>query len=248
MTEKEKKEQLDKKYEQLKKEAEDKLFEQDSTYDDGTKVFLSKDECIEKGIECHNEKRYLAKEMNSIAKACSEESGVDKKTILAVKDYIHYKGRGWGDDCINKSEEKEKYPDRISPVFRKLIEIITNVYTAGQEELLSDYIEAAKIRGVHISIDEKYFVTPNKDEKEAISNAIKGLESFQNSICEKNDYLNDVLAVDAENANISPKNKFKQIIQLAVKKQDGKDIGDKIQDEYVKMELFTNGLEIVNEM
>jgi hypothetical protein len=74
------------------------------------------------------------------------------------------------------------------------------------------------------------------------------MDGFQKSICEKNDYMNDVLSVDAENAALSPKNKYKQIIQLAAKKQDGKDIEDKIQDEYVKMELFTNGLETVNEM
>ena len=60
--------------------------------------------------------------------------------------------------------------------------------------------------------------------------------------------MNDVLSIDAENAALSPKNKYKQIIQLAAKKQDGKDVEDKIQDEYVKMELFTNGLETVNEM
>ena len=51
MTEKEKKDSHNEKYEKLKKEAEEQLMQEDNTYDDGTKVFLTKDECIEKGIE-----------------------------------------------------------------------------------------------------------------------------------------------------------------------------------------------------
>lgn len=248
MTEKERKDSHNEKYEKLKKEAEEQLMQEDNTYDDGTKVFLTKDECIEKGIECHNEKRYLAKEMSSIAKTCSEQTGVDKRSIMKVKDYLHYKGAGWGEDCLEKSEEKEKYPDRVSPTFRKLFEIVTNMYACGKQEELDDYIDALKDRGIELKINESMFETPDEDTAKAIALAINGMDGFQKSICEKNDYMNDVLAADAENSALSPKNKYKQIIQLAAKKQDGKDIEDKIQDEYVKMELFTNGLETVNEM
>lgn len=248
MTEKEKKENLNKKYEEMKKQAEEQIMTADNTYDDGTKVFLTKDECIEKGIECHNEKRYLAKEMSSIAKACSEQTGVDKKAIMKVKDYLHYKGRGWGEDCLEKSDEKEKYPDRVAPAFRKLAEIFTNMYACGKEDELIDYIDALADRGIEITVNPDYFQGPDSDVAKVINEALKGMNNFQTSICEKNDYMNDVLAPDAENASLSPKNKYKQIIQLAAKKQDGKDVEDKIQDEYVKMELFTNGLETVNEM
>lgn len=248
MTEKEKKQAIDEKYEKLKKEAEEQLMQEDNTYDDGTKVFLSKDECIEKGIECHNEKRYLAKEMSSIAKTCSEQTGIDKKAIMKVKDYLHYKGRGWGEDCLEKSEEKEKYPDRVSPTFRKLFEIFTYMYACGKQDELDEYIDALADRGIKIEVNESLFEQPDNDTKDIVAQAISGMDGFQKSICEKNDYMNDVLAPDAENASLSPKNKYKQIIQLAAKKQDGKDVEDKIQDEYVKMEMFTNGLETVNEM
>ncbi|MBR4590333.1 MAG: hypothetical protein IKO36_06730 [Bacteroidaceae bacterium] len=248
MTEQEKKEALNKKYESLKEEAKNNIQQADNTYDDGTKVFLSKEECMDKGIECHTEKQYLAREMKSIAKTCSEQTGVDKNAILKVKDYLHYKGEGWGDDCLEKSEDKVKYADKVSPTFRKLYEIFTNMYACGKESELDDYIEALATRGIRITVDEAYFQQPDKETAEIIETAINGMDGFQCSICEKNDYMNDVLAVDAENAALSPKNKYKQIIQLAVKKQDGKDVDDKIQDEYLKMELFTNGLETINEM
>lgn len=249
MTEKERKEQLDKKYEELKKNAEQQLAEQDDTYDDGVKVFLSKDECIEQGIECHNEKKYLAKEMVSVAKACSEQTGVDKKAILKTKDYLHYKGNGWGEDCLDRSEEKVKYPDRVSPAFRRVFEIIDNCYATGQEDLLEDYLVAMKKRGITIKIDDNMFSSPNtQEDATAVANAIKAMDSFQCDICSKNDYINEVLATDAETANLSPRNKYSHIIQLAAKKQEGKDVDDRIQDEYVWMELLTNGLEKVTEL
>ena len=58
MTEQEKKEALNKKYESLKEEAKNNIQQADNTYDDGTKVFLSKEECMDKGIECHTEKQW----------------------------------------------------------------------------------------------------------------------------------------------------------------------------------------------
>ena len=45
-----------------------------------------------------------------------------------------------------------------------------------------------------------------------------------------------------------PKGKFKQIIQLATNKLEGKDIADKVQDEYEKTGLFINGLSVVSQM
>ena len=40
--------------------------------------------------------------------------------------------------------------------------------------------------------------------------------------------------------------KYKKIVKLAADKQAGRDVDDKVQDEYVEMELFSNGLEAVN--
>lgn len=207
---------------------------------------ISNVDCLEQGIEYHNEKSALWKEMNSIAKLCSRQTGINRNTLMKVKDYLHYRGRGWGDDCLSKSEEPEKYPDRVSPTFRHLIDIVTNSYAAGKEDLLDVYLDAIKEKGITISIDASKFTQPNADAKEAVAIAISQMDPLQCDICEKNDYMNDVLAEQAEVANLSPKNKYKQIVKLAASKQAGRDINDKVQDEYVKIELFQNGLEAVN--
>lgn len=207
-----------------------------------------KTDCINSGVEYHNEKSALWKEMNSVAKACSRQTGVDRNTLMRVKDYLHYRGRGWGDDCLSKSEESEKYPDRVSPTFRHLVDIVTNAYATGKEDLLDVYLDAVREKGITISIDVSKFTQPSTDAKTAISEALKIMDPIQCDICEKNDYMNDVLAVEAENANLSPKNKYKQLVKLAASKQSGRDIDDKVQDECLKMALFHNGLEFVTDI
>ncbi len=204
--------------------------------------------CIDQGIQYHNEKAALWKDMNAIAKLCSRQTGIDRNTLMKVKDYLHYRGRGWGDDCLSKSEESEKYPDRVSPTFRHLVDIVTNAYATGKEDLLDVYLDAIKDRGITISIDVSKFTRPSNDAKHTVAEAINLMDPLQCDICEKNDYMNDVLAVEAEEANLSPKDKYKKIVKLAAAKQAGRDVDDKVQDEYVKIELLQNGLEVVSDI
>lgn len=202
--------------------------------------------CLDEGVQYHNEKAALWKEMNSIAQECSRETHIGKNTIMKVKDYLHYRGRGWGDDCLEKSEEAEKYPDRVSPTFRNLVEIVKNLYATGKESALQVYLNAVKERGITINIDTSMFAAPNNDVKDRVAAALSIMDPLQCQICEKNDYMNDVLASDAEQVNLSPKDKYKKIVKLAASKQAGRDIDDKVQDEYVKIEQFQNGLEAAN--
>lgn len=209
---------------------------------------LTQIECLDQGIQYHNDKSALWKDMNAIAKTCSRQTGIDRNTLMKVKDYLHYRGRGWGDDCLSKSEESEKFPDRISPTFRHLVDIVTNSYAAGKEDLLNVYLEAISERGITISIDTSKFTRPSDDSKTVVAEALSLMDPIQTDICQKNDYMTDVLAEQAETLNLSPKNKYKQIVKLAASKQAGRDVDDKVQNEYVKIELLQNGLEAVNDV
>lgn len=204
--------------------------------------------CLDDGIQYHNEKASLWKEMNDIAKLCSNETGISKKVLMKVKDYLHYRGRGWGEDCLTKAEDSEKYPDRVSPTFRNLVDIVTNLYATGKESNLRVYLDALKDKGITLTIDTSKFTRPDDDVKEKVANALAVMDPIQCQICEKNDYMTDVLAVNAEESNLSPKDKYKKIVKLAASKQAGRDVDDKVQDEYVKTEMFTNGLDVVNGM
>ena len=114
--------------------------------------------------------------------------------------------------------------------------------------MLDIYLEAVKARGITITIDRSQFANPSDDIKAKVADALSVMDPIQCQICEKNDYMNDVLAVDAENNNLAPKNKFKHIVRLAASKQAGRDVDDKVQDEYVHMGMLKNGLEAVNDI
>ena len=204
---------------------------------------------LEEGIKTLTEKREQASFMGQIAKDAAEQVSISKAQIMQLKDYVYYHGRGWGADAMDKSDEKEKFPDRVSPVFRKMFDIIKNMYEGGMEHMLDDYLSAMHLRGIDITIKagNAGFIRPSEEEKEIIDDAVKAMQKYQECICEKNDYMNDVLAPAADNQNVTPKSKFKKLVEFAWKKEDGKDIEDKIQDELFDNELYMRSLEDLQE-
>ena len=167
---------------------------------------------------------------------------------MKMKDYIHYRGRGWGSDALDKPEKdedtpKEKYPDRVSPAFRNLCQIIEIMYKCGKEGLLDVYLEAAKSRGVEIEINASKFERPDDGEKIVIASALEIMDPLQTKICENNDYINDTLAPAAENQNVTPKNKFKKIVNMQHRIENGKDLSDKIQNELLENIMYGDSLE-----
>ena len=206
------------------------------------------DEVLEKGIKTLEDTILRRDMMNQTAKDTAEVTGVTKSDLMKMKDYIHYRGRGWGNDALDKPEKdeetpKEKYPDRVSPAFRNLCQIIEVMYKCGKEDLLDVYIEAAKHRGVEITVDGSSFETPNDGEKIVIASALEIMDPLQSRICENNDYINDTLAPAAENQNVTPKNKFKKIVALKHRIENGKDLSDKIQDELLENIMYGDSLE-----
>lgn len=55
--------------------------------------------------------------------------------------------------------------------------------------------------------------------KNRVADALRIMDPLQCQICEKNDYMNDVLAVEAEESNFSPKDKYKKLVKFAASKQ-----------------------------
>ena len=206
------------------------------------------DEVLEKGIKTLEDTILRRDMMNQTAKDTAEVTGVTKADLMKMKDYIHYRGRGWGNDALDKPEKdedapKEKYPDRVSPSFRNLCQIIEIMYKCGKEDLLDVYLEAAKNRGVKIEIDANALERPNEGEKIVISSALEIMDPLQTCICNNNDYINDTLAPAAENQKVTPKNKFKKIVAMKLRINNGKDLSDKIQDELVENIMYGDSLE-----
>lgn len=208
------------------------------------------DKVIEEGVKMFEDSKMRRDMMNKTIKDAAEVTGIKKQYFIKMKDYIHYRGRGWGNDCIDKykpdresGEVPEKYPDRVSPAFRRLCEIVDVMYTCGRQDLLDVYLKASEGRGIKITIDESKYVTPGPGEQEVINQALETLEPLQTKLCENNDYMNDTLAPAAEHQNVTPKSKFKKVVALTYKQNEGKDIRDTVQDELVDNIMYGDCLE-----
>lgn len=199
---------------------------------------------IEEGVKQHENKVMYSDMMKTIVNDTLEVvPNLERSQLVKVKDYIHYRGRGWGEDALDKSEDKEKFPDRVSPAFRRIAEIIENMYACGKKELLDVYVGALKKRGISIEVDESKFVEPNEAEKVIISSALESLDPLQTKICECNDYMTDVLAPAAENQNVTPKSKFKKIVLYTYRNNRGKDIADNVEDDILENIMYGDSLE-----
>ena len=206
------------------------------------------DGVLEQGIKTLEDSILHREMMHQTAKDTAELSGVSKQDLIKMKDYLYYRGRGWGNDALDKykpeeGEAKEKYPDRVSPAFRNVCEIIEIMYKCGQEDKLDAYINAAKNRGVEINVNVSKFVRANEAEKIVISSALDIMLPLQTCLCNNNDYINDKLAPAAENQNVTPKSKFKKVISMKHRIEAGKDLSDKIQDELLENIMYGDSLE-----
>lgn len=199
---------------------------------------------IEEGVKQHENKVMYADMMKTIvADTIAVVPSIERVQLNKMKDYIHYRGRGWGVDALDKSDEKEKFPDRVSPTFRHLVDIVETMYVCGKKDLLQAYINAAKSRGINIEIDDAKFLSPNEAEQIIVDTALESLDPLQTKICECNDYMNDVLAPAAENQKVTPKSKYKKIVLYTYRNTKGKDIADNVQDDILENLMYGDSLE-----
>lgn len=158
-------------------------------------------------------KQRLHKEMNKTASLFND---IDKKITLKVKDYIYYRGNGWKskDNPIDKLEEKVKFPDRVSPVFRRLREIVYNLKMTNKLDLLDIYIEAMKEYGIKIEIDgmNEFGLNSVDFSSEKLKNTLDVMCDYQADICGIANTLKDEISINAEGIDLCRKNSFKEFL------------------------------------
>lgn len=177
------------------------------------------------------------------------DTNITKSLVLRIKDYLYYRGRGWASsvDPIKraiKDEEhpQEKFPDRVSPCFRRLVTIITDMRKANMLDELNVYLDALKAYGITITVDNSHEPHISDVQRVGLKAAIETMSLYQRIICETADELKDELGEAAESIKFSPKNKFKELVSLTYRKNNGKEVDDKIHDKIYATELYENGL------
>lgn len=213
-------------------------------------------ELMKTALTLHETKDSANREMHSTAADTADNIGssdITKQTILRIKDYTYYRGRGWASptDPIKRAPkgeegEIEKFPDRVSPCFRRLQTIIADLRSANMLDMLDVYLDALKSEGITITINTDATPVISDTQRDGLKTAIETLSDYQRIICNTADELKDELGAEAEAINFSPKNKFKELVSLTYRKNNGKDIIETVQDKLLATEMYENGLNWLN--
>jgi len=202
-------------------------------------------ELVQTGVEITTQKRDLSKEMNQLAKERAREIGLKKKQLINIKDYKHYYGAGWGVDALDRDkDEKCPYPDRVSPTFRKLVEIVSTLRDADMVDFLNPYLEACAARGIKVTIEPERTDAQEKVNKALLDRTLEEMDTLQCDICQLNDRINDELAPQAEATNYVHKSKFKNVVEHAYKitVRDSDTDKEKIDNEIEKNEKYNTAI------
>lgn len=199
-------------------------------------------ELLEVSYDTLKEKKTHQKHQNMMAADMAKMQKIEKPIMKRCSDYLHYRGMGWLDNNpIGEKDPEEKFPDRVSPTFRKLKQIIEDCYAVGNPSLLQVYIDAMQNIGIEIKVDPTRFPTRVSDAAETWT-CVEGMSNIQKSICELADELNFTHTQLSEDINFTPKKNYKEALGLFEKKQDQKDCDDLYQDKVTDLEMFETAL------
>jgi hypothetical protein len=191
-------------------------------------------ELLEESAEILHDKSAASKNMNMIASETAKMQQIEKSIIVRAKDYKYYAGAGWIDNDPLQKNPEEKFPDRVAPTFRKLLQIIDDLRAIGKTDWLDPYVQALSNHGIDLTFSAADCMVNDPDEVEA---AIENMCGFQKTICTLADEINDVKALTSEDINFTPKNEFKKVLGFYDRKAKGKDVDDAYSDWVTHLEM-----------
>jgi hypothetical protein len=199
---------------------------------------ITESKLMEEAHEIFLEKKEASKQMNLVAKETAKAQGIEKPILVRCKDYLHYRGMGWMNNDPLEKDPEEKFPDRVSPTFRKLVQIVEDLTAVGRLDFLDLYLDALRKKGIDIKID---IGDPRVKDIDETWQAIENMSGFQTTICQLADEINDEKAPQAEEINLVPENEFKKLLGFYAKKQAAKDIDEQYQNIVTHLEMTESG-------
>lgn len=184
-----------------------------------------------------------SKEMNALAKAGEQELGISRDSLLRIKDYVHYKGNGWvdGNPLEKDPDLAVRFPDRVSPIFIKLLNLVKDLKEIGRMDIIQEYLDELELRGIKLVIDIE-----EKPTNERAVEIVERLDRFQNNICMLANEIRDNYKPHAEKLGFTPKRDFDKVLELYTKKDSGIDVTDQAHKLIVENIATNNATEFVN--
>lgn len=194
-----------------------------------------------------SKKEDYIKDQSNIAEGLSDQLHISKVAVWKYKDYKYYKGRGWTKSSISKPDPDEKFKDRVSPCFRKLLDIVKTCKHVGDLSILREYITDMAKEGIHITIDPDNL---NFVDQSTFQEGIDDMCDIQANICATADAVRD-MGPEAENINLCKSTRFKRLAEeyykLNSNRSDEKKekTRDNLKDEYAANLLNNKGISVV---
>lgn len=188
------------------------------------------------------EKKETGYKMNSLAKEKAKIFEVGKDTLIRVKDYQHYRGNGWVDgDPLKKDPDIPcRFPDRVSPIFMKLVDLYNDLSKTGRLEDLEPYLKSLKEKGLTI-----VSTLPVADRREDLDETVNELDGLQGKICSLANAIRDDIKPRAEEMKIVPKRDFDEVLELYHNKFKGKDTEDKANKMITNNSMTISAVSVV---
>lgn len=197
------------------------------------------EEIIQSSLDTLTDKKQVSKDMHHVFKDASEKTKIPPEVLRRVKDYNYYFGRGWQAGNPLDLDKEEKFKDKVSPVFIKLLTIVDDLYKVCHVELLDEYFDAMNQLGIHIDVSDyrpEYVTYDSTISDDAVAAGV----NLQSSICQLADQIKDEDSINAEQKGFGPKREYIKLINLAYSKRKGKDIEDKCQEAYAEHAVAIN--------
>ena len=195
-------------------------------------------ELLNDAIHVLGEKAQATKDRGAVAKLLKKGFSWSTQKISLLKRLYTNRGKGQGADKVTVQEGATKI-DPLTKLFSQLIETVNTFAESGLYDDLTPYLEDLKKHGIELKIAG----TPVPYAQSAHDMIIDML-AYQNVIDDCSERLKN-LGEQADAENEVPKSKFASIASLAYKKSKGKQVEDKIQQEFVFTSLYEKALETV---
>jgi len=187
------------------------------------------------------------KDQSAKAEDIATEHHLSKSAIWKYKDYTYYKGMGWTETSVSKPDPDEKFKDRVSPTFRKLLDIVNTCKACGDLDILKEYLTDMEAAGVKIIIDDS---NVNNIDQESFQKGIKVMCDIQHDICETADVIADI-GPQAEKTGLCKANRFKGLAEDYYKLNSPRSeekkirITERLHSEVARNLLNNRGIDIV---
>lgn len=185
---------------------------------------MEEKDILKEAASVMDDKKMISENIRDIVKTCAEEYHTDPKLIRKYFAYRATYGRGWGDTCIEKSEDKVKHPDTVSAAFAKIADIVNVFAGVGRLEELNEYISAVERRGVKISS-----LLANSDVD--VQSQCELVKKYIWEMWAQENHITEVLAPEAEKEGIVPASKFSKYAKMRYSIDYGRGKTDKMAEQ-----------------